>query len=249
MPYAGPLTPASSSLPLLGTPDQSQLTQSKFVPIRSTFKPIGQASSSLKKFFPGDEDENSTDLPRPPSPSFKASNKFPGFTASHPTTATPSPLEPPPKIIYERPTLVEVSSPTITPTIPPQMPLLETPPVLPLPPSEPTPQAITPAGSDMAPDVLEDSQPELPRPTVVRDDFYKIVSQVGEGTFGKVYKAENITANTYVALKRIRMESERDGFPVTAMREIKLLQSLRHNNVVQLYEMMISHGKFLYSHV
>lgn len=38
------------------------------------------------------------------------------------------------------------------------------------------------------------------------------------------------------------MEAEKDGFPVTAMREIKLLQSLRHENVVRLYEMMVSNG-------
>lgn len=38
------------------------------------------------------------------------------------------------------------------------------------------------------------------------------------------------------------MESEKDGFPVTAMREIKLLQSLRHQNVVRLFEMMVSNG-------
>ncbi|KAF9485324.1 Pkinase-domain-containing protein [Pholiota conissans] len=73
-------------------------------------------------------------------------------------------------------------------------------------------------------------------------DLYKIVSQVGEGTFGKVYKARNTITGTHVALKRIRMESERDGFPVTAMREIKLLQSLRQENVVRLYEMMVSNG-------
>ena len=41
------------------------------------------------------------------------------------------------------------------------------------------------------------------------------------------------------------MEAERDGFPVTAMREIKLLQSLRHINVVRLYEMMVSNGMLL----
>ncbi|TFK43496.1 kinase-like domain-containing protein [Crucibulum laeve] len=73
-------------------------------------------------------------------------------------------------------------------------------------------------------------------------DLYSIVSQVGEGTFGKVYKARNTVTNVHVALKRIRMESERDGFPVTAMREIKLLQSLRHTNIVRLYEMMVSNG-------
>lgn len=73
-------------------------------------------------------------------------------------------------------------------------------------------------------------------------ELYHILSQVGEGTFGKVYKAQNIITRKNVALKRIRMETEKDGFPVTAMREIKLLQSLRHENVVRLYEMMVSNG-------
>ncbi|KAJ3553208.1 hypothetical protein NM688_g3741 [Phlebia brevispora] len=74
------------------------------------------------------------------------------------------------------------------------------------------------------------------------EELYEILSQVGEGTFGKVYKARNTGNGRYVALKRIRMEAERDGFPVTAMREIKLLQSLRHDNIVRLYEMMVSNG-------
>ncbi|KAJ2936928.1 hypothetical protein H1R20_g174, partial [Candolleomyces eurysporus] len=69
-------------------------------------------------------------------------------------------------------------------------------------------------------------------------ELYMILNQVGEGTFGKVYKAQNVVSSVFVALKRIRMETERDGFPVTAMREIKLLQSLKHRNVVCLYEMM-----------
>lgn len=76
-------------------------------------------------------------------------------------------------------------------------------------------------------------------------ELYEIVSQVGEGTFGKVYKAKNTYTGMHVALKRIRMETEKDGFPVTAMREIKLLQSLRHENVIQLYEMMVSNGMHL----
>ncbi|TFK23277.1 Pkinase-domain-containing protein [Coprinopsis marcescibilis] len=75
-----------------------------------------------------------------------------------------------------------------------------------------------------------------------RKELYAILNQVGEGTFGKVYKARNTVSNVFVALKRIRMESERDGFPVTAMREIKLLQSLKHANVVRLYEMMVSNS-------
>ena len=38
------------------------------------------------------------------------------------------------------------------------------------------------------------------------------------------------------------MDSEKDGFPVTAMREIKLLQALRHENVVRLHEIMVTRG-------
>lgn len=79
-------------------------------------------------------------------------------------------------------------------------------------------------------------------PKESQEELYSIVSQVGEGTFGKVYKARNALNGFHVALKRIRMETEKDGFPVTAMREIKLLQSLRHDNVVQLHEMMVSNG-------
>ncbi|KAK0378669.1 hypothetical protein CLIM01_03962 [Colletotrichum limetticola] len=64
-------------------------------------------------------------------------------------------------------------------------------------------------------------------------------SVVGSGTYGKVFKALHVYTKGLVALKRIRMEGERDGFPVTAVREIKLLQSLRHTNIVQLQEVMV----------
>lgn len=64
-------------------------------------------------------------------------------------------------------------------------------------------------------------------------------SVIGAGTYGKVFKAIHIYTEDKVALKRIRMEGEKDGFPVTAVREIKLLQHLRHNNVVSLLEVMV----------
>ncbi|GAA5943965.1 hypothetical protein JCM1841_004932 [Sporobolomyces salmonicolor] len=80
--------------------------------------------------------------------------------------------------------------------------------------------------------------PAAPAPT----ELYERLVQVGEGTYGKVYKARNVERGNLVALKRIRMEAEKDGFPVTAVREIKLLQNLRHPNVVDLIEMLVSKG-------
>ncbi|KFH70094.1 CMGC/CDK/CRK7 protein kinase [Podila verticillata NRRL 6337] len=77
---------------------------------------------------------------------------------------------------------------------------------------------------------------------VKSEDLYERVGQVGEGTYGKVYKARNKQTGEYVALKRIRMETEKDGFPITAMREIKLLQTLNHGHVVSLKELMVSKG-------
>ncbi|KAI9063242.1 Pkinase-domain-containing protein [Trametes sanguinea] len=75
-----------------------------------------------------------------------------------------------------------------------------------------------------------------------RERLYVVLGQVGSGTFGKVFKASNTANGRLVALKLIKMEAEKDGFPVTAMREVKLLQSLRHENVVQLYEMLVCKG-------
>ncbi|WFD34257.1 [pyruvate dehydrogenase (acetyl-transferring)] kinase [Malassezia cuniculi] len=78
------------------------------------------------------------------------------------------------------------------------------------------------------------------------DEAYEIVGQVGEGTYGQVYKAVSERTGTLVALKRIRMEAEKEGFPVTSMREIKLLQALRHENVVRLHELMTSRTGSVY---
>ncbi|KAI1683619.1 Serine/threonine-protein kinase bur1 [Pyrenophora tritici-repentis] len=64
-------------------------------------------------------------------------------------------------------------------------------------------------------------------------------SVVGSGTYGKVFKGIHVYTKDLVALKKIRMEGERDGFPVTAIREVKLLQSLNHPNIVNLREVMV----------
>ena len=67
-------------------------------------------------------------------------------------------------------------------------------------------------------------------------------SVVGSGTYGKVFKAIHVYTKELAALKKIRMDGEKDGFPVTAIREIKLLQSLKHDNVVSLQEVMVEHN-------
>ncbi|KAJ5689265.1 hypothetical protein N7462_003657 [Penicillium macrosclerotiorum] len=68
-------------------------------------------------------------------------------------------------------------------------------------------------------------------------------SVIGAGTYGKVFKGIHVYTQRKVALKKIRMEGEKDGFPVTAVREIKLLQHLRNHNVVSLLEVMVERNE------
>eukprot|EP00698_Gefionella_okellyi_P021746 TRINITY_DN711_c0_g1_i1.p1 TRINITY_DN711_c0_g1~~TRINITY_DN711_c0_g1_i1.p1 ORF type:complete len:330 (-),score=56.04 TRINITY_DN711_c0_g1_i1:426-1415(-) len=70
-------------------------------------------------------------------------------------------------------------------------------------------------------------------------DSFEKINRIGEGTYGVVYRARDKVHGDLVALKRVRMEREKEGVPLTALREIKLLKMLRHPNVVELREIAI----------
>jgi hypothetical protein len=63
---------------------------------------------------------------------------------------------------------------------------------------------------------------------------YKKMDLLGQGTYGQVYKARHIETGDLVAIKKIRMEKEKEGFPITAIREINILKTLKHKNIVEL---------------
>ena len=67
--------------------------------------------------------------------------------------------------------------------------------------------------------------------------------KVGEGTYGVVYKCIDRTTGQYVALKKVRLETEEDGVPATAIREISLLREVRHPNVVSLLDVVCQEKK------
>lgn len=93
-------------------------------------------------------------------------------------------------------------------------------------------------------------------------DVFEIVAKIGEGSYGQVYKAKDchtglfffsnsriryfplinnhcvIPSGEKVALKKVRLENERGGFPITAIREIKILQNLKHKNIINLREIV-----------
>jgi len=67
---------------------------------------------------------------------------------------------------------------------------------------------------------------------------FRKIEKLGEGTYGVVYKCEDLSTGTLVALKRVRLEAEDNGVPSTAIREISLLQDLKHPNIVELIDIV-----------
>ena len=66
-------------------------------------------------------------------------------------------------------------------------------------------------------------------------------NQIGQGTFGKVYKSSYYTKDNElktVAIKKISMSSQDEGLPLTAVREISILKSYHHPNLVELLDIV-----------
>jgi serine/threonine protein kinase len=77
-------------------------------------------------------------------------------------------------------------------------------------------------------------------PTIEGMDKYEFGSVLGQGTYGIVYKAKHKQTGDIVAIKQIKLEKDDDGMPSTAVREISLLQNLKHGNIVELKEVIFN---------
>jgi cyclin-dependent kinase 10 len=69
-------------------------------------------------------------------------------------------------------------------------------------------------------------------------EFEKL-NRIGEGTYGIVYRARDLRKDEIVAMKKMRMERETDGVPVSGLREIAILLNLKHDNIVHLKEVAV----------
>ncbi|KAJ4462733.1 putative Cyclin-dependent kinase 7 [Paratrimastix pyriformis] len=73
---------------------------------------------------------------------------------------------------------------------------------------------------------------------------YKRIRLLGAGTYGVVHLCEDTTTHKMVAIKKLRAGKMKDGIDFTSIREIKLLQELKHPNIVNLIE-VIAHKQSL----
>ncbi|EYC01010.1 hypothetical protein Y032_0111g247 [Ancylostoma ceylanicum] len=70
---------------------------------------------------------------------------------------------------------------------------------------------------------------------------YETIKHLGEGQFANVYKAKDKETGDFVAIKKIKLGSRaeaKDGINRTALREIKLLQEIHHDNIIGLRDVI-----------
>ncbi|KAF2267897.1 Pkinase-domain-containing protein [Lojkania enalia] len=71
---------------------------------------------------------------------------------------------------------------------------------------------------------------------------FETLNHIEEGSYGWVSRAKEISTGEIVALKKVKMDYVNDGFPITALREISVLQKARHQNIVDLKEIIMGDG-------
>ncbi|GIY22369.1 hypothetical protein CDAR_593921 [Caerostris darwini] len=68
---------------------------------------------------------------------------------------------------------------------------------------------------------------------------FHCLNKIEEGAFGVVYRARDKKTDEIVALKRLKMEREKEGFPITSLREINTLIKAQHPNIVTMREIVV----------
>mmetsp|Transcript_5760 Transcript_5760/g.6258 ORF Transcript_5760/g.6258 Transcript_5760/m.6258 type:complete len:403 (-) Transcript_5760:36-1244(-) len=85
--------------------------------------------------------------------------------------------------------------------------------------------------------------PKVPANAVLQGcrsvDAFAKVNRIEEGTFGVVYKAKDKQTGEIVALKKVKMQKEKEGFPLTSLREVDILLKCKHPHIVDVKEIVI----------
>jgi cell division cycle 2-like protein len=68
---------------------------------------------------------------------------------------------------------------------------------------------------------------------------FETLNHIEEGSYGWVSRAREVETGEVVALKKVKMDYVNDGFPITALREISILQKAKHRNIVDLKEVVM----------
>ncbi|KAI8971470.1 kinase-like domain-containing protein, partial [Mycotypha africana] len=70
-------------------------------------------------------------------------------------------------------------------------------------------------------------------------DCFEKLNHIEEGSYGVVFRARDKETGEIVALKKLKLQLEQGGFPVTSLREIHALMNIKHPNIVNVREIVM----------
>ena len=76
---------------------------------------------------------------------------------------------------------------------------------------------------------------------------YEISDIIGKGTYGIVYRAKDLTDNSLIALKKITLKESKDGISPAILREVGILKSMSHPNIVPVNDFFIENDDYYIS--
>ncbi|KZO93054.1 Pkinase-domain-containing protein [Calocera viscosa TUFC12733] len=68
---------------------------------------------------------------------------------------------------------------------------------------------------------------------------YERLNHIEEGSYGVVFRARDKETGDIVALKKLKLDQEKSGFPITSLREVMALMTCRHEHVVPIREIVV----------
>lgn len=74
--------------------------------------------------------------------------------------------------------------------------------------------------------LVSEKEMEKSMSTLSAKDAFEKLEKVGEGTYGKVYRALEKSTGRIVALKKTRLHEDEEGVPPTTLREVSILRML-----------------------
>lgn len=70
-------------------------------------------------------------------------------------------------------------------------------------------------------------------------DVFEKLNHIEEGSYGIVFRARDKESGEVVAVKKLKLNPEQGGFPVTSLREIHALMIIKHPNIVNVKEIVM----------
>jgi serine/threonine protein kinase len=74
---------------------------------------------------------------------------------------------------------------------------------------------------------------------------YQLLDKLGEGTYANVFKGRDTETNAIVALKIMKLDCQEEGIPSTTLREMSILRSVSHVNILTLRDVSARPGHLM----